>query len=198
VNLSRRALLIMPFAPRPHLTEPNLPVRRVARPPYIDLVYERGLLTWPGGSTRATCGKGGVRADKREGDGSSPAGTFKLVSALYRADRMTRQPSGVRLAELKPEDGWVDDPQDPNYNRLVTLPYDGHHETLWRDDGIYDLIVVIGYNTDPVVPGAGSAIFLHIARPDYSPTEGCIAIAREVLPVLLGLLGPESFITIRA
>jgi L,D-peptidoglycan transpeptidase YkuD (ErfK/YbiS/YcfS/YnhG family) len=198
VILSRRALLTMPLAlgPNPAGRDPNL--LPAASPPYIDLVYEKGLLSWPGGSTRATCGKNGVRTDKREGDGASPAGAFKLVSALYRPDRIARPPSGLPLAELKPEDVWIDDPDDPNYNRLATLPCEARHETLWRDDHLYDLIVVIGYNTDPVVPGKGSAIFLHIARPDYSPTEGCIAIAGEVLAFLLGLLGPESFITITA
>jgi L,D-peptidoglycan transpeptidase YkuD (ErfK/YbiS/YcfS/YnhG family) len=100
------------------------------------------------------------------------------------------------IAPLRPEDGWVDAPADPNYNRLVTLPYAASHEELWRDDALYDVIVVIGYNTDPVVPGAGSAIFLHVAKPDFSATEGCIAIAKPVLLSLLGLLGPGSTITI--
>ena len=85
-----------------------------------------------------------------------------------------------------------------NYNRLVTLPYAASHEEMWLADGLYDLVVVIGYNTDPVVPGRGSAIFLHVARPDFSPTAGCIAIARDPLAALLGLLGPGSTITIRA
>ncbi len=166
-----------------------------ASPP-TNLAYTGGRLTWPGGSTQAACGKGGVRADKREGDGASPDGIFPLVSAFYRPDRLPPPQSGLPLTALGPEMGWVDDPGDPNYNRLAALPYPASHEELWRADEIYDLIVVIGYNTAPVVPGAGSAIFLHVAHPDFSPTEGCIAIAKPVLLSLLGLLGPGSTITI--
>jgi L,D-peptidoglycan transpeptidase YkuD (ErfK/YbiS/YcfS/YnhG family) len=164
---------------------------------YADLVYAKGTLAWPGGSARAACGKAGVRSDKREGDHATPAGTFPLVSAFYRPDRLAAPRTALPLAALKPQDGWVDDPADPNYNRLVALPYPASHEALWRDDGLYDLIVAIGYNTDPVVPGSGSAIFLHVAHPDFSGTEGCIAVAREVLAPLMGLLGPGSKITIR-
>jgi L,D-peptidoglycan transpeptidase YkuD (ErfK/YbiS/YcfS/YnhG family) len=162
-----------------------------------DLIYEHGMLSWPGGSARAACGKGGVRADKREGDHASPAGIFPLVSAFYRPDRLSAPKTALPIAALKPSDGWCDDPADPRYNTLVTLPYPARHEALWRADGLYDLVVVIGYNTAPTVPGKGSAIFLHVAAPDLSGTEGCIAVAREVLMPLMGLLGPGSRITIK-
>ena len=164
----------------------------------VDLVYAKGTLSWPGGSARAACGKAGVTADKREGDHASPAGKFALLRAFYRPDRVAAPKTALPLAALKPEDGWCDEPADPRYNRRVTLPYPASHEELWRVDGLYDVIVVIGYNTDPVVPGKGSAIFLHCASPDFAGTEGCIAVAREALVPLLGLLGPRSTITIRA
>jgi L,D-peptidoglycan transpeptidase YkuD (ErfK/YbiS/YcfS/YnhG family) len=165
---------------------------------HADLVYADGMLYWPGGVTRAACGLAGVSADKREGDHASPAGVFPLVRAFFRPDRVSLPLTALPLDLLQPQDGWVDAPADPRYNTIVALPYPASAERLWRDDGIYDLIVVIGYNTSPVVPGKGSAIFLHIARPDYSGTEGCIAIAREALIPLLGLLGPGSTITITA
>ncbi|HVH79911.1 MAG TPA: L,D-transpeptidase family protein [Stellaceae bacterium] len=161
------------------------------------LVYENGTLSWPGGSARAACGKAGVHANKREGDHASPAGTFPLLQVFYRPDRLAAPKTGLPLAALTPGDGWCDDPDDPNYNRFVTLPYPASHEELWRNDGLYDLIVVIGYNTGPIMPDKGSAIFLHCARPDLAGTEGCIAVAREVLLPLLGLLGPGSRITIK-
>ena len=164
----------------------------------ISLEYRGGLLTWPGGDTCAVCGKGGVRADKREGDGATPVGTFPLLYGYYRPDRVAAPESGLRMTALEPNDGWVDDAADPNYNRPVKLPYSGHHEELWRADGLYDILVVIGYNTNPIVPGAGSAIFLHVARPDLNPTEGCIAIGRDVLAGLLPMLAPGSTITIAA
>jgi L,D-peptidoglycan transpeptidase YkuD (ErfK/YbiS/YcfS/YnhG family) len=165
--------------------------------PFVDLTYAAGRLSWPGGETSAVCGRGGVRIDKHEGDGASPAGTYSLVQAYYRPDRVTPPATGLPLAPLRPSDGWVDDPADPQYNRPVSLPYPARHETMWREDGLYDLVVVIGYNTEPPEPGRGSAIFLHVAGPDFGPTEGCIAIAGDVLAGLLGLLGPGSRITIR-
>lgn len=164
----------------------------------VNLRYGAGALTWPGGAARAAIGRAGVSAHKREGDGATPAGAFPLVSAFYRADRLAPPRTGLPLRALSPRDAWSDDPADPDYNRLVTLPRPAHAEKLWLDDGVYDLLVVIGYNMNPVVAGAGSAIFLHIARPDFSPTAGCIAIAREALVDLLPLLGPRSAITIRA
>jgi L,D-peptidoglycan transpeptidase YkuD (ErfK/YbiS/YcfS/YnhG family) len=172
-------------------------VRAAAATP-VSLTYAGGRLAWPGGETRAVCGRGGVRADKREGDGASPQGSFPLLYGFYRADRIAQPPSGLAMTALHPDDGWVDDPKDPNYNRLVKLPYAASHEEMWLTDGLYDLVVVIGYNTDPVVPGRGSAIFLHVAREDFSPTAGCIAIERDALARLSGLLGPGSTITIRA
>ena len=164
---------------------------------FVDLTYAAGRLSWPTGEARAVCGRSGVRADKREGDGASPAGSFPLLQAYYRADRIAPPPTGLPISALRPDDAWVDDPADPNYNRPVTLPYPGRHEAMWRADGLYDLLVLIGYNTDPPAPGLGSAIFLHVARPDFAPTAGCIAVARDVLAGLLGLLGPGSTITIR-
>ena len=134
---------------------------------------------------RCAVGPGGVSSNKREGDGATPAGGFALRRVLYRPDRLARPETGLPVTALRPEDGWCDDPDDAAYNRPVRLPYAASHERLWRDDGIYDVIVVLGHNDDPPVPGRGSAVFLHVARPDYGPTAGCVALAlpdlREVL-----------------
>jgi L,D-peptidoglycan transpeptidase YkuD (ErfK/YbiS/YcfS/YnhG family) len=165
---------------------------------YEHLEYRDGRLRWSQGSAAAAGGRSGVRADKHEGDGATPAGTYPLVSIFYRADRIEPPLSQLPVTLLAPNDAWVDDPADANYNRLVTLPYPASAEPMWREDGLYDALVVIGYNTDPVVPGAGSAIFLHIATSDFAPTAGCIAVAREVLLGLLPVLGPGSTITIGA
>ena len=176
---------------------PILPLSRVAKAmDYVNLIYGNGKLSWPGGEARAVCGLAGVKADKREGDHASPAGTFPLLYGFYRPDRMAWPKTDLPMTGLRPNFGWCDAPDDPHYNALVTLPYMSSAELLWRDDELYDLIVVIGYNTDPVVPGKGSAIFLHVARPDFSGTEGCIAVARETLTKVLGLIGPGSKITI--
>jgi L,D-peptidoglycan transpeptidase YkuD (ErfK/YbiS/YcfS/YnhG family) len=176
----------------------QLTVAGVVKAAAVDeqLEYHGGCLSWPGSTVRAAIGRAGVVANKKEGDGATPAGTFPLISAFYRADRMRPPFSRLPIRVLSPNDAWVDDPTDRNYNRLVTLPYLAHAEPMWLDDAVYNLVVVIGYNMTPVVPGAGSAIFLHIARPDFSPTDGCIAVAREILVGLMSRLGPGSTITI--
>jgi L,D-peptidoglycan transpeptidase YkuD (ErfK/YbiS/YcfS/YnhG family) len=161
-----------------------------------DVEYRAGRLRWSGGSTAAVVGRGGVRSNKREGDGATPAGAYPLVFGFYRKDRVRPRPSALPMTALTPHDAWVDDPADAQYNRLVALPYPARTEQLWRNDRLYDLLVVIGYNMEPVVPGAGSAIFLHVAHPDFSNTEGCIAVRREVLISLIPFLGPGSMITI--
>jgi L,D-peptidoglycan transpeptidase YkuD (ErfK/YbiS/YcfS/YnhG family) len=99
---------------------------------------------------------------------------------------------------IEPDDGWCDDPADPNYNRPVKHPYTASAERLWREDGVYDIVVVLDYNDDPVVPGKGSAIFLHLARPDYAPTEGCVALARADMEALLAQAKPGDAVDIKA
>jgi L,D-peptidoglycan transpeptidase YkuD (ErfK/YbiS/YcfS/YnhG family) len=162
-----------------------------------NLEYRDGQLSWPGGVARAAIGRGAVSMSKREGDGATPAGVFALVSAFYRADRLPPLHSGLPLRALSQADAWCDDPADRSYNRLVGLPYPAHAEPMWLDDAVYDLLVVIGYNLDPVMPGAGSAIFLHVARADFAPTAGCVAVEKDVLLRMMPRLGPGSTITIR-
>jgi L,D-peptidoglycan transpeptidase YkuD (ErfK/YbiS/YcfS/YnhG family) len=161
-----------------------------------NLEYRGGRLYWPGGSAVAAVGRAGVKAEKYEGDGATPAGTYPLVSILYRPDRIAAPVSQLQAKPLAPSDGWIDEPSDANYNRPVSLPYPASAEQMWREDHLYDALVVIGYNMEPVVPGAGSAIFLHIATPDFAPTAGCVAVEREILLGLLPLLGPGSSIAI--
>jgi L,D-peptidoglycan transpeptidase YkuD (ErfK/YbiS/YcfS/YnhG family) len=131
-------------------------------------------------------GRGGVRRDKHEDDGATPVGTWPLRRVWYRADRLATAPStALPTRVIRPTDGWCDDVASPDYNRPVELPHDARHERLWRNDAVYDVIVELGYNDDPPVPPRGSAIFLHVARPGYTPTEGCVALALEDLLILL-------------
>ena len=169
-----------------------------AQSEYENLDYRDGRLYWSRGSAAAAVGRAGVKADKREGDGATPAGTYPLVSVLYRNDRIAPPTSHLPVRALAPSDGWVDEPSDAQYNRLVKLPYPASAEQMWREDDLYDALVVIGYNLEPVVPAAGSAIFLHVATPDLAPTAGCVAVSKEVLLGLIALLGPGSMITIRS
>ena len=133
---------------------------------------------------------------KVEGDGATPVGRFPLRRVLYRPDRGPAPDTALPVAPIGPDDGWCDDPRDPAYNRPVTLPHKGRHERLWRDDGLYDIIVVLGHNDDPVVRGAGSAVFLHVAAPDYGPTEGCVAVTNGDLRALLAACGPGDVLVV--
>ncbi len=157
----------------------------------VEFVLQDGILAGAGLRARAAHGRGGVVAHKREGDGGTPAGMLRLVRVLYRADRLAPPACAVPLEPLSPHDGWCDDGADAAYNRPVRLPYAARHEALWRADAVYDVIGVLDWNLDPVVPGRGSAIFLHVATPDYAPTAGCVALAlADVLAVLrAGLSG---------
>lgn len=130
-------------------------------------------------------GAGGRCAIKREGDGATPIGIFALRLGRYRPDRLRRPHTGLTLRPLKPSDGWCDAPHDPRYNRLVSHPCRSSAERMWRDDQLYDIVIMLGYNDRPVRPGHGSAIFLHVARDGYKPTEGCIAVSRADLLRLL-------------
>ncbi len=145
---------------------------------------------------RCTLGRGGVTTDKREGDGATPAGNYPLRQLLYRSDRLAPPTNALPTSPLRPRDGWCDDPGHSAYNRPVTLPLDASAESMWRDDHLYDLVVVLGYNDDPVVSGLGSAIFLHVASHENSPTEGCIALAKEDLLAVLADITPGSDIRI--
>jgi L,D-peptidoglycan transpeptidase YkuD (ErfK/YbiS/YcfS/YnhG family) len=122
---------------------------------------------------------------KREGDGTTPIGRFVMRQVLYRADRGFRPRSSLPLRAIRSYDGWCEDPRDPNYNRLVKLTPRDTSDRLTRDDHLYDLIVVLGYNDVPRVRGRGSAIFVHLAREGYTPTAGCIGLSRHDLSMLL-------------
>lgn len=163
----------------------------------IDVFADRRLIA--GTRTfRCALGPAGIVAEKREGDGATPAGRFPLRRVLYRADRMAAPETGLPVSALRPEDSWCDAPDDPNYNRPVTLPYPASHERLWRDDAVYDIIVILGHNDDPPVPGRGSAIFLHVARPGYTDTEGCVALTLEDLKTVLAGCGPGDHLAVHA
>jgi len=152
-------------------------------------------LTLPSGRTvRCAIGRSGYTTVKREGDGATPIGVWPVRHIYVRRDRLQPPQTELPVIDISPDDGWCDDPGDALYNRAVKLPYDGRHEELWREDGLYDLILVLGYNDDPVVAGKGSAIFMHVARPDYGPTEGCVALNQQDLCELFGVLHPGAAI----
>ncbi len=145
----------------------------------------------------AAIGKAGVTTTKKEGDNKSPIGRFSLRAGYYRADKVDLPDSGLPFRATQKTDGWCDDADHANYNKPVPLPFTGSHEKLWREDDVYDVVVPLGYNDNPPVPGLGSAIFLHVARPDYSGTEGCVALKLEDLLKLLSLVDLKSTLEIQ-
>lgn len=144
---------------------------------------EFGPFRWP-----CALGRSGIRASKREGDGASPRGSFSILIGYYRADKFSRLPTGIDLRRIVRYAGWCDAPGDCNYNRPVGLPYRASAERMWRDDDLYDAVLVLDYNITPRVRGAGSAIFMHIAGPGYTPTEGCVSISKRDMRMLLSKL----------
>jgi L,D-peptidoglycan transpeptidase YkuD (ErfK/YbiS/YcfS/YnhG family) len=147
---------------------------------------------------RCALGASGITRSKREGDKATPAGRFPLRRVLYRPDRLAAPTTALPLMPLDPRDGWCDAPDDPRYNQPVTLPYGASHERLWREDHVYDVIVVLGCNDAPAVPGMGSAIFMHVARPGYAPTEGCVALPLPDLEAVLARCRPGDCIHVHA
>lgn len=161
-----------------------------------------GTLNVFGETYACALGRAGVSPDKREGDGATPVGRFALREIRYRADRITLPDTYLYAAPIEPNAGWCDDPADAAYNRTVVLPYGAATENMWRDDGLYDLLVILGHNDTPPVAGLGSAIFLHCANRDsqgeLGPTEGCVALPHDTLLALVPRLTPDMMINIRA
>ena len=134
-------------------------------------------LRFAGRTLPCTHGRGGIRSDKREGDGATPTGRHQIVGCLYRPDRVTAP--GPWAIPILPGMLWSDDPQDPAYNQLVHAPHGASHEHLRRADPLYDIVLLTDWNWPEAMPGAGSAIFLHQWRRTGYPTEGCLAFSRS-------------------
>jgi len=147
-------------------------------------------LDWGQAKRRAAIGPSGIGIKTGEGDGITPRGSFPVREIFYRADRIPRPVTVLPLRAIARDDGWCDAPDDPNYNRLVKRPYPASSEAMWREDHLYDLVAVLGYNDNPAVPGKGSAIFLHLAKPDYDFTQGCIALALDDARAAIAQLQP--------
>jgi len=141
-------------------------------------------------------GTAGIVLEKCEGDGGTPVGVFPLRRVMYRPDRMLRPDTQLPVRALSDKDGWCDDPGHAAYNQLIALPHPARHERLWRDDLVYDVIVEVGFNEPPPVPGRGSAIFMHVAREGYTPTEGCVALQIYDLLHVLRACEPGSILRV--
>jgi L,D-peptidoglycan transpeptidase YkuD (ErfK/YbiS/YcfS/YnhG family) len=158
----------------------------------------RGLLRYGTLAVPCALGRSGVTHLKREGDGATPAGRHRLLSLYVRRDRLPGPQSRVPMQAMRRDDGWCEDARDGRYNRPVRLPARAGHETLWRGDRLYDIVGVLDWNMRPRIRGLGSAIFLHLCRPGFGPTAGCIALRLPDLKRLLASVRPGSEISVAA
>lgn len=162
-------------------------------------VEPTGFIVFDGQRLRCALGRGGLSTHKREGDGTTPIGAFKLGRVFYRPDRCADVPiTGLKVQAMAPSMGWCDDPTHPDYNQLIALPHRARHEILWREDHVYDVVVEILYNAEPIISDRGSAIFMHVAKPNYTPTEGCIALKYDDLISLLRISNDGDEVVISA
>jgi L,D-peptidoglycan transpeptidase YkuD (ErfK/YbiS/YcfS/YnhG family) len=156
----------------------------------------RGWLTVGPHTIPVALGRGGIIANKREGDGGTPKGTFRPRRLWWRADRSPRPPTFLPVRPIRPGDAWCEDPASRHYNRPFTPARHSQGDRLKRDDHLYDFIIEIDHNTQPRIAGRGSAVFLHLARADFSPTAGCVSMKKPAMLQLLRQIGPHTKIII--
>ncbi len=161
-------------------------------------VTKEKRLIWPGHDVACVIGRSGfcTKDKKREGDGATPKGQYFLRRVLYRQDRLVAPQTALPTRPLLPDDGWCDAPDDAGYNRPVRLPYPASTEEMFRQDHVYDLLVVLSHNDNPPVAGLGSAIFMHLVRPQKTPTQGCVALSEEDMRAVLAAASPGSTLVI--
>lgn len=156
----------------------------------------RGILRFRGFALPVALGRSGILANKREGDGGSPRGRFGIIRLWWRADRLPRPATRLPARPIGPRDAWCEDPRDRRYNRPIRIPDSATGDRLRREDALYDLVIELDHNTRPRVAGRGSAVFIHVARPGFLPTAGCVALDARALSRLLPYLDASSRIEI--
>ena len=156
----------------------------------------RGVLTAGPLTLPVALGRAGIKANKREGDGATPRGAFRLKRLWWRADRHPRPATLLPVRRINPDDGWCEDISDRRYNQAIKVPPRSKADRLARKDSLYDFIIEIDHNTRPRLAGRGSAVFIHVARPGFAPTAGCVAIDINSLRRLLARIGPRSKIVV--
>jgi len=160
------------------------------------IVKKTGYLQYKNLKFRCALGKAGIKKKEKEGDNVTPKGIFKITSMYYRTDRIKNITTAVKKIKIKKNMGWCDDPDSHFYNQQISLPNKFGHEKLYRNDHLYDLILFINYNTNPIIKNKGSAIFIHIAKKNYKKTKGCIALKKKHLIELISKIKKNTQIEI--
>ena len=153
---------------------------------------KKNYLTFRGEQFQCSIGRSGFSKDKKEGDGFTPVGTFYIENIYYRADKLENLDTKINKIIINESDGWCDDAGHKEYNQLIRFPFNFSAERLFREDSLYNVVCVLNYNTNPVTPGIGSAIFMHVADDEYKPTEGCVALKQEDLIYLLSFVDDKT------
>ena len=149
------------------------------------IINKSGYLKYKNFKFRCSLGKAGIKKKTKEGDQVTPKGIFKVIKIYYRKDKIKKIINPIKKIQIKKNMGWCDDPKSDLYNQQIKLPSKFSYEKLYRKDGLYDIILVLNYNTSPIVKKKGSAIFIHIAKRKFKPTEGCIGLKKNDLIKLL-------------
>ena len=160
------------------------------------IVKKSGYLQYKNLKFRCALGKAGIKKKEKEGDNVTPKGIFKITSMYYRPDKIKNIITAVKKIKIKKNIGWCDDPNSHFYNQQISLPNKFGHEKLYRNDSLYDLILVLNYNVNPIIKNKGSAIFIHIAKKNYKNTKGCIALKKKHLIELISKIKKNTKIKI--
>ena len=160
------------------------------------IVKKTGYLKYKNLKFRCALGKAGIKKKEKEGDNVTPKGIFKIIKMYYRPDKIKNIKTNIKKIKIKKNIGWCDDPSSRFYNQQINLPSKFSYEKLYRNDNLYDLILVLNYNTNPIIENKGSAIFVHIAKKSYTKTKGCIALKKKHLIELISIIKKNTKIKI--
>ena len=156
------------------------------------IVKKSGYLKYKNFKFRCALGKAGIKEKKFEGDNITPRGTYRIIKVFYRSDRIKNLTTRITKIKIKKNMGWCDDPESKFYNKLIRIPSSIKHERLYRNDHLYDIVIPINYNMNPAVKNKGSAIFLHLAKKNYTPTKGCVGLRKIHLLKILKIIKPNT------
>ena len=163
----------------------------------MSIRVKKNYLVFNGQKFKCAIGKSGFTNEKLEGDGCTPTGSYNLKKIYFRSDKIKLLKTKIKTFAIKKSDGWCDDPDHMKYNQLVQFPFQFSAEKLFRNDNLYNIIGILNYNTDPIIQGKGSAIFVHVAKENYEPTEGCIALKQEELIFILNSIETSTEIILK-
>ena len=162
----------------------------------MHITIKNNYLTYKEYKIKCAVGKRGIKIKKSEGDLITPKGSFRIRGVFYRKDKIKTLKTRIKIKPIKKNMGWCDDPKSEKYNKLINYPFNHNSEKLYRTDNIYDIIVVLNFNMNPIKKNKGSAIFIHVAKKKFSPTKGCVAIKKNELKKLLENISHKSIIKI--